>query len=256
MPHVIMINPAPRRRRKRTQGKRTRAKTMANPKRKTPARGRGGRFTKSRRKSTAKRRTYRRNPESRVTRSRAAKKGWRGRRGHSRRRTARTYRRNPSGSAVVRTLKDAMTPALVFPAAAITNDLVYNLIPLPAMLKAGLWQPVGRIGIAAALGLLSSFFLPRKIATFAIGGMVGGVLYESGKAYLASTFPAIPLHGMDGMAAYPSMTYETHGGGSPLGADMSEINGGGSMLGAYVDEGPLGTGSSPVHGMGVYLSNE
>jgi len=153
----------------------------------------------------------------------------------------------------MRTLKGAMTPALVMPAAAITNDLVYNLLPLPAMMKSGLWAPAGKVGVAAVLGALGAFFLPPRIAMLAAGGMIGGVIYDTGKQYLSSTFPTLPLHGM---AEYPPITYENTGGsaGGMSGAPYVDSSSN-DMLGVYVDNSPTGM-DGQVHGMGVYLSNE
>ena len=261
MAHVLLINPTPRRKKKRRPAARKRTnegKTMA---RKTPKRGAGGRYVSAKRKTstTRKRRTYRRNPESRATRSRAAKRGASRRRATTRRASTarrRTYRRNPARGKISRTLKGALTPALVFPAAAIGNDLLYNMLPLPAMLQSGLWKPVGKLGVASVLGVLSSFVLPQRMATLVTAGMVGGVILETGKDYLASTFPTLPLHGM---ANYPPMTYEQ---GSYLGnAGMVDANAGAGhdaiSLGAYVDQSA--TGMPTMHGMGAFvpsMSNE
>jgi len=221
--------------------------------RKTPKRGANGRFlsSRSKRRTSTKRRTYRRNPESRATRSRAAKRGAAHRRRHSTAtsRRRRTYRRNPGGGKVMRTLKGALTPALVFPAAAIGNDLVYNMLPLPAMLQSGLWKPVGKLGVASVLGALSSLFLSQRVATMVTAGMVGGVLLETGKDYLSATFPTLPLHGMGNGA--PPMTYEqgSYLGGDPMIDARSHADG--VALGAYVSDSP--TGMPSMQGMGAFV---
>jgi len=157
---------------------------------------------------------------------------------------------------MVRTLKGALTPALVFPTAAIANDLVYNMLPLPAMLQSGLWKPAGKIGVAAVLGALSSFVLSPRLAQLVAGGMIGGVLLETGKDYLANTFPTLQLHGL---ADFPPMTYES--GGTPYleGADMIDArsHADGVSLGAYIDNSPTGVPS--MSGMGAFVmgpSNE
>ncbi len=213
--------------------------------RKNPSRSYSHRNTESHAKRAAaarkgwraRRRDYR-GDESRTERSRAAKLGWRG-------------RRNPIGrGSVMGLLRESLMPAMVFPGAALVNELVYGYIPMPAMLKAGLWKPVGQIGVAGVLGILASFMLPKKLAPLVMGGLLGGVLLDSGKEYLKSTFPTLPLSGVD---AYPSVGYEGVGEYAPgyLGAADTAPQ----YLGQSPNSAPDYLGSYVEDSMGAYVGN-
>lgn len=193
------------------------------------------------------RRKRRRNPETRAERSAAARKGWEHRRDshHSRR---RHYRRNPSGK-IGRAFEGALLPALLFGGGALANDVAYGVVPLPTSMKTGFMAPVGKLITGGVLGLLAAFALKPDKARLAIGGILGGVLYETSKTYLASTFPSLSL---SGLADYPPMTYESAAGvlsGSPMTEDHT-------LLGAYLDNPTGASGGGSVHGLGVYLDNE
>ena len=186
---------------------------------------------------TAPKGTYTVNPKKSKSKKYHAKKKSSGKRP--------SYRRNPMGG-MVPFMMDSFTPAIAFPAAALANDVLYGLIPLPAMFRAGMWRPVGKLGLAAVLGIAASFVLPRRMAVLAAGGMIGGVLYETGKGWLQTTFPTLPLAGIE---QYPLMEYENMAGDQPdfLGADTPDFLG--------EDIGPLTTGAYVENSMGAYTQN-
>lgn len=286
MPHVLMLNPAakkPRRKTRKvvrgprgTQGKKIvidnggHAGLKTAPKgvytvNKIPRRNARGQFVKNcahratksshrtyRHRSTeshaarvaaarkgwrTRRGSYRCNPESRTERSRAAKKGWRG-------------RRNPIGrGGVMELLRESLMPAMAFPASALVNDLVYGFIPMPAMLKAGLWKPVGQIGVAGVLGILASFALPARVAPLVMGGMLGGVLLDTGREYLKNTFPTLALSGVD---AYPAMSYE---GGNYSPGYLGAADPAPQYLGQSPSSAPDYLGAYVENSMGAYVGN-
>lgn len=139
----------------------------------------------------------------------------------------RHYRRNPKGQ-LMTVLKGAMLPAMIFPTAAIVGDVLYGVLPLPASMRLGMIKPVGKLGIAAILGAAASFMLPARIATLVAGGLIGGVVYDMGKGYLQTAFPALPLSG--GAYDYPGLSYEgINGVPSFLGDGTPEFLGSGEM---------------------------
>lgn len=144
----------------------------------------------------------------------------------------RHHRRNPKGQLMV-VLKGAMLPAMIFPTAAIAGDVLYSVLPLPASLRLGMMKPIGKLGIAAVLGALGSFVLPARYATLVAGGLIGGVVYDMGKGFLQTRFPALPLSG--GAYDYPGIEYEGMGNAPPnfLGNSAPSFLGDGKM-------GPVG----------------
>lgn len=155
---------------------------------------------------------------------------------HAKSKMHRHYRRNPKGlGGIMPFMKDTMLPALCFPGGALANDVVYGFLPLPATLKTGNGAILGKLGTAVVLGLAGSFFMPRRIASLVAGGMIGGVVYETGKGFLQTQFPNLPLAGI---SEYPAMTYEA---GPGMGAAPPSYLGGQapSYLGAYAESGPV-----------------
>lgn len=151
---------------------------------------------------------------------------------HTTTRKHKHHRRNPKGQ-LFDVLKGGMLPAMIFPAAALAGDVLYGVIPLPATMRTGFMKPVGKLGVAAILGAVSSFVLPANIAKLVVGGLVGGVVYDMGKSYLQTTFPTLPLAGAYN---YPELEFETmgdFGDGAPsfLGANAPSFLGDGAAFG-------------------------
>lgn len=133
-----------------------------------------------------------------------------------------------------------MTGALVFPVAALLGDMAYGYMPLPSSMQTGLMRPVGKLAVAALLGLGAKYALPRNLAVFAAAGLIGGVVYDSAKSYMIKSFPTLPLSGVDGLSFA-----ESAGAADPsyLGYAAPEYMG---DVGTYMDHA----------GMHEYLNNE
>ena len=154
------------------------------------------------------------------------------------------HRRNPKGQ-LMSVLKGAMLPAMIFPTAAIAGDVLYGVLPLPASMRTGMMKPVGQLGIAALLGALGSFVLPARYATLVAGGLIGGVMYDMGKGFLQTQFPALPLSG--GAYDYPGLEYEGVGAApSFLGNTAPSFLGDGSM-------GPVGEYTRQSDNVSAYV---
>lgn len=147
---------------------------------------------------------------------------------HTTTKRRRHHLRNPK-SPLMAVLKGAMLPAMIFPSAAIAGDVLYSVLPLPASMRTGMMKPVGQLGVAALLGALGSFVLPARYATLVAGGLIGGVMYDMGKGFLQTQFPALPLSG--GAYDYPGLEYEGVGAAAPgfLGNNAPGFLGDGSI---------------------------
>lgn len=215
---------------------------------------RGTRAMATRKRRTAKtRRVARRNP---LVDDRGARKGLaalpkRRRRNpisrHRRRHHARRFR-NPIGGrtrAAGGFWGPVLTGSIAFPVAALVTDVAYGYMPIPSSMQTGIMRPIGKLAVAAAIGLAAKYTMPRGVAVMAAAGAIGGVIYDSAKTYMASAFPTLPLSGMgDGMSfsevpplALPAATPNYLGAGTTP-----------DYLGAYLD----GVGE----GVGDYLTNE
>lgn len=118
-------------------------------------------------------------------------------------------RRRGGGSAlsvrgVVGTVKPLVKAA--FPAAigAVSLDVVWAYLPLPAVVQQGYAQYVAKGAGAVALGMIAEKFLGRETGSkFALGAMTV-VLYNLTRAVVAQFAPMIPL---SGGSDFPSMGY-------------------------------------------------
>ncbi|MHB1430286.1 MAG: hypothetical protein ACYCVW_16505 [Rhodocyclaceae bacterium] len=137
---------------------------------------------------------------------------------------------------------DVLTGTIAFPVAALATDVVYGYMPIPTSMQTGIMRPIGKLAIAALLGLGAKFALPRRMAVMAAAGAMGGVIYDSAKSYLTTNFPTLPLSGMGAMS-FAEVPYQP---ALPASAEPSYLGNASEpdYLGAYLE----GTGS--------YLTNE
>ena len=163
---IVSRNPARRRTAKQ------RAASKRNIKKAQAAR-RGGR-----RRTTRRRR--RRNPYTGVTRAR--------------RRTAQR-RSNPRVRLPTfnRIIQDQVIPAAVGGTGAVLNDIVVNMLPLPAQFKTGWMRHISKAVGAIAIGYLGAMFLAKRTADQLGAGAMTVVGYNVVRDLAAQFAPQLPL---------------------------------------------------------------
>ena len=85
----------------------------------------------------------------------------------------RRRRSNPRGGFGLKGIvANQLMPALIGGAGAVGNDMLFNIVPLPVMLKIGPMRHLGKAATALAIGFVASFFAKKKTAdTIAIGAL-------------------------------------------------------------------------------------
>ena len=170
---IVSRNPA---RKRRTTAKQ-RAAARRNIKKAQAANRRG----KTRRRTTTRRR--RRSPAAR-----------------------RSYRRasNPKLPRFNTIINNQVMPALVGGAGAVLDDILVNVVPLPANWKTGNMRHVTKAVGAIAIGYVGAMFLPRKTANELGAGAMTVVGYNVVRDLAARFAPQLPLGGYleTGMGEY------------------------------------------------------
>lgn len=175
-----------------------------------------------------RRRKRRRNPESRATRSRAAKAGWKNRRRHRnswpnnhaghvkaakkgwRRRRTTSHsrrRRNPIGGRGI--VNGILMPSAIMAAGGLALDVVFGMLPLPAMItgNAGI-NAVAKGASAIGLGMLAEKVASKRTGELIALGGVTIALYDIMRQGLTTMAPNLTLgYTGAGVAMGPPMGY-------------------------------------------------
>lgn len=143
-----------------------------------------------------KRRRVKKNPSARKHRRRSNPIVRRGKRRRSSFSGLRTFRRNPIGS-IGGTVNDTIIPAAVGAAGAVGVDVAMNMLPIPDTMKTGPVGTLTKGGIAIGLGFVTSKFVSRKHgAAVALGGLTV-VLANALRSFLISNVPSLPVAGLE-----------------------------------------------------------
>jgi hypothetical protein len=179
MPDMFTVNPSSRGGSKRT--------AMAAAKRNSKGRfvkNPGGRraSTSRKRRPAAKRRRstqvaiFRGNPAAKRRRPRAAAKSRR-----------RTYKRNPSGRGMMKSLGMLLIPAAGIGAGAVFTEILMGYLPIPAIAKNGVWRQVtkGALGIAAGW-MVANFLKQKRLGEYIMLGAVVIAVHDGLKELMAA----------------------------------------------------------------------
>ncbi len=164
---IVSRNPAARRSAKQ------KAASKRNIKKAQAARRKGTR----RRTTTRKRRTKRRRSNPAATR-----------RTYYRRSNPR--RRMPSINSII---NNQVMPAIVGGTGAVANDMLVNLLPLPAQFKSGWMRHISKAVGAVAIGILGGFVLTKRTADQLGAGAMTVVGYNVVRDLAAQFVPQLPL---------------------------------------------------------------
>ena len=112
----------------------------------------------------------------------------------ARRRTPRR-RSNPRARfpTFQRIITNQVMPAMVGGAGAVANDIIVNMLPLPAMWKTGWARHVSKALGAVAIGMLGGFVLQKRTADQLGAGAMTVVGYNVVRDLTAQFAPQIPL---------------------------------------------------------------
>lgn len=178
---LLIVNPRKRRRRRR------RNPTANNPRRR-------------RRRYNPRRRRRRNQRPSYVSGSAPAR--------NPRRRRHHRYRRNPRRAFnIMGIVQDTVIPAATAAGGAIALDVVWNFLPVPAMLKVGPMRYVAKGAGAIAMGMVAGMVVPPATARAFTAGAMTVVMYEALKEMLGTFVPGLALSGaydIDYLGQYPS----------------------------------------------------
>ena len=190
------------------------------------------------RRKTTRRKTAKRPARRRTTRAKRATPT---------RRRRRTVRRNPKLSFRSIT-RDALTPALVGAGGALSLDVAFGALPIPANFKTGPLGSLTKIAGALVLGKVAGNVVNKRFGEQATVGAVTILGYSMLKNIITQNMPQLPMSGSDfAFNPYPSM-----GEYMP----MSEYVGASDQLG-YMNAG-MGVSAdaaqeyTPSDGMGEY----
>ncbi|KKN49741.1 hypothetical protein LCGC14_0639910 [marine sediment metagenome] len=182
------------------------------------------------------------------------------RRGGRRRTTKKRRRRNPYPVAhrrrsnprrrfptVQGIINDQVIPAAVGGAGAVINDLVVNMLPLPANFKSGWMRHISKAVGAIAIGYLGGMFLAKKTADQLGAGAMTVVGYNVVRDLAAQFMPQLQLGEYLPMGEYldPALGYYGAGlnpstiPGSGLETD-SQFTRGSPYMGDGLDTWPTG----------------
>lgn len=136
-----------------------------------------------------------------IKRAQAANRGGRRRAPAKRRRTStrkRSYKRrsNPRGfklPSMNRIINDQMIPALWGGAGAVGNDMLVNMLPLPAEWKSGWMRHLSKAAGAIAIGVIGSMVFPKRIADSLGAGAMTVIGYNVVRDLAAQFAPELNL---------------------------------------------------------------
>lgn len=135
-------------------------------------------------------RRRRRSPRRRRNVYLAAKRRTPARRRVTPRRAANPRARFPTFQSII---NNQVVPAMVGGAGAVANDIIVNMLPLPAQFKTGWARHVSKALGAVALGMLGGFFLQKRTADQLGAGAMTVVGYNVVRDLTAQFAPQIPL---------------------------------------------------------------
>ncbi len=118
-------------------------------------------------------------------------------------------------------LNNQVMPALMGGAGAVGNDMLFNVLPLPVMLKIGPMRHIGKAASALAIGFVASFFATKKTADQLAAGALTVVGYNVVRELVSRFAPGIAM----GEYLDPGLGY--YGAGLDPGA--------GNGMGVYLD---------------------
>lgn len=118
-------------------------------------------------------------------------------------------------------VNNQLMPALIGGAGAVGNDMLFNVIPLPVMLKIGPMRHLGKAATALAIGFVASFFATKKTADQVAAGALTVVGYNVVRELVSRFAPGIQM----GEYLDPGLGY--YGAGLDPGA--------GNGMGVYLD---------------------
>lgn len=131
-------------------------------------------------------------------------------------------------------INNQLMPALLGGAGAVGNDMLFNVIPLPVMLKIGPMRHLGKAATAIGIGFVASFFATKKTADQLAAGALTVVGYNVVRELVSRFAPGIA------MGEYLDPGLGWYGAGLDPGA--------GNGMGVYLDPG---VGNIPGTGVGM-----
>lgn len=175
MPGLYIVNPSPRRKKRRSKAKKG---TAAMAFKRNPARRK--RRTSAGRRRRASTTVFVRNPIRRRRRRSVAVAG-------------RRYRRNPSarrmGGKGALKIGPLILPAVSVGLGAVGAEMLMGYLPLPAMLKTGQIRHVTKAGVGVAAGWLLSKYMSRRVGeAFALGSIAIAV-HDAAKEAITGLLP-------------------------------------------------------------------
>ena len=90
-------------------------------------------------------------------------------------------------------INDQVVPAMVGGSGAVVNDIIVNMLPLPAQFKTGWMRHVSKALGAVAIGMLGGFVLQKRTADQLGAGAMTVVGYNVVRDLAAQFAPNIPL---------------------------------------------------------------
>lgn len=135
-------------------------------------------------------RRRRRSPRRRRNVYLAAKRRAPARRRAAPRRAANPRARFPTFQSII---NNQVVPAMVGGAGAVVNDVIVNMLPLPAQFKTGWMRHVSKALGAVAIGMLGGFVLQKRTADQLGAGAMTVVGYNVVRDLTAQFAPQIPL---------------------------------------------------------------
>jgi len=203
MRNELIVASNPKKRRSAKQ----KAASRRNIKKAQAATRRGGRKRRRRNVTTPTRTTARRRSPTRAA--------------PAPRRRARGNPRSRYGMKGI--IDNQLMPALLGGAGAVGNDMLFNFLPLPVMLKIGPMRHLGKAASAIGIGFVASFFATKKTADQLAAGALTVVGYNVVRELVSRFAPGIAM----GEYLDPGLGY--YGAGLDPGA--------GNGMGVYLDPG-------------------
>lgn len=246
MYEIAILNPRPKKRRRKA----SRSKVMAKRRKKLTAKQIAAGFGGKRAKSSKRKRKHVRRAKVRKVK-RVVRRRSRGGKRHSvsgytvgtkrirrRKLNPRSYRRRRHRNPIsVSGITNQLMPAAYGAAGGIALDVALGYIPLPAMFKTGYAKHATRIAGALGIGMLAKKFLKGKGSAVAAGAMTIAV-YGLLKDVIVQFAPSVR-----GLGDYEEISIDNTA--DQIGAYLP-----GSPVGAYLPDG------STAPGMGAYLAGE
>lgn len=176
-------------------------------------------FNRSRKRGkSVSRRRRRRNPiypTVKPRRKRAYRQAYNATAPKRRRRVSRVRRRNPIRRRTIRTtgiLDKLIMPAVSAAAGAISLDILWAYLPLPANIKSGNMKYMAKAAGAIGMSLLAEMVVTKKTAEALGVGALTVVLHQIAKETLQRTMPQVKMDGLGCIGYYnPAMPAGTLG---------------------------------------------